>query len=289
MTQTQSLMQIASKPPANPKDALTTLRQLFDASKERMASIAPKHLSAEKMMRIAFNAVSRTPDLLKCTQISVLNSVMQGAMCGLEPGSPLGEAYLVPFRNKKTGMYECQLIIGYRGLISLARRSGEILSIEADVVHAKDRWAFKKTQDGTTFEHEPSEEDDPGLMMRAYAVARLKGTPLPIVIVMPKREIDKIRSRSKATSESSPWATDYDQMAMKTCVRRIAKYLPLTAEFANAIEKDDETEYGKDTAASDLLTLPDEAVAPEPDALDELAKRGKTAASTEPAKNEGDR
>jgi recombination protein RecT len=131
------------------------------------------------------------------------------------------------------------LIIGYRGLIDLARRSGQISRIEAHPAYEKDRF---KIQFGLNpiLEHEPDLSGDPGPMILVYAVAELRdGTKQ--VEVMTKKQVDGIRARSKA-GKSGPWVTDYDEMAKKTVVRRLCKYLPLSVELVTAFERDDELE-----------------------------------------------
>jgi recombination protein RecT len=221
--------------------AIATLRDLLEKSKPKLAEVMPKHMSADRLMRIAIAACSRTPALLQCTPMSVLNAVMQGAQLGLEPGGPLGDAYLVPYKD------QCQFIPGYRGLISLARRSGQIQSIEAHVVHAKDKFTCRYGLD-SKLEHEPDWSEDPGPVVAVYAVAKLKdgGTQCE---VMTKTQVDKIRARSKA-SGSGPWVSDYEEMARKTVVRRLCKYLPLSVELAQALEADSSAEDDSATFVS---------------------------------------
>lgn len=224
--------------------AISTLRDLLEKSKAKFQDVIPKHLSADRLVRVAIVACSRTPKLLLCTPTSVLNSVMQAAQLGLEPGGPLGDAYLVPYKDT------CQLIVGYRGLISLARRSGQIESLEAHVVHAKDRFVCKY---GLTpvLEHEPDWSENPGPAVAVYAVAKLKdgGTQSE---VMTKAQIDAIRGRSRASGDG-PWVSDYDEMARKTVVRRLCKYLPLSVELADALEEDARAEFG---STSDVIEIP---------------------------------
>lgn len=219
---------------------LDTVRDLLEKAKPRLAEVTPKHLTADRLTRVAIAAMGRTPNLLKCTPASLLNSIMQAAQLGLEPGSALGEAYLVPYKET------CQLIVGYRGLISLARRSGQIASIEAHVVHEKDRFVCKYGL-ASQLEHEPDWSDDPGPVVAVYAVARLKDGATQVE-VMTKAQVDAIRKRSRASGDG-PWTTDYEEMARKTVVRRICKYLPLSIELAEALAIED---------AVDVLDVPRE-------------------------------
>lgn len=223
------------KMPPNDQVALATLKDLFDKQGDQLSKIAAKHLTRDRLARIAINCVSKTPRLLECTPISILASVMAGASMGLEPGGPLGEGYLVPRFNGKKKVMECNFLPGYRGLIALARRSGFVLSIEADVVYEEDEWTYNKTEMGTMFAHVPSEAENPGQVMRAYAVARLKDSTVPIVVVMSRRELDAIRDREKSRGDS-PWNTDYAEMAKKTTIRRICKYLPMSIEMVECLD-----------------------------------------------------
>jgi recombination protein RecT len=227
------------KTPPNDESAIATLKDLFSRQTEALSKIAAKHLTSDRLARIAVNCVSKAPRLLECTPVSVLQSVMAGAAMGLEAGGPLGEGYLIPRWNSKKGVTECQFLAGYKGLISLARRSGHVLSIEADVVYEADVWQYSKTEMGTNFTHVPSETAEPGDVRLAYAVARLKDTPLPVVVVMYRREIEKIRLREKKRGES-PWDTDYAEMCKKTGIRRICKYMPMSIELAGVLDSEAE-------------------------------------------------
>ncbi|MFR1027701.1 MAG: recombinase RecT [Parasutterella sp.] len=138
-----------SAPVAKPKTKAPAIVQqvLSDQFKNSSALAVPKHLSADRMARIAATELRKTPDLLDTTPASFMGAVMQSAQLGLEPGSALGQAYLVPFNKKdqKTGKWykECQLILGYRGMIDLARRSGQVLSLSAFAVHEGDDFSYQ--------------------------------------------------------------------------------------------------------------------------------------------------
>src|SRR6185436_8601826 len=193
--------------------AVKDIRGLLEQSKTQIKMALPRHLDADRLLRIAMTSIQRTPKLLECTKRSLLGAIMEAAQLGLMPDGVLGHAYLVPFRNTRNGgRMEVQLIPGYRGLIDLARRSGKVESIQARVVHKKDSFDFAYG-DEPFLKHRPSDEEDPGAMTAAYAVARLVGGEKAFE-VMWKAQIDAIRKRSKA-SDSGPWVTDYEEMARK--------------------------------------------------------------------------
>jgi recombination protein RecT len=208
------------------------IRSLIEAAKPKLAEVLPKHLSADRMVRVSIACIVKTPALAKCTSTSLLNCLMTAAQLGLEPTGVLGGAYLVPFKD------ECTLVIGYRGLIDLARRSGQIESIEAHVVHSRDRFTCHYGLD-PRLEHEPAWTGDRGDILAVYAVAKLVGGGRQVE-VMTRGEVDAIRARSKS-GNSGPWATDYSEMARKTVVRRLCKYLPLSVEMADALAAEEET------------------------------------------------
>jgi recombination protein RecT len=215
---------------AKPKDAAMTLKDLLVSNQKAITSLVPEHLTPERLMRVAVNCVAKTPGLQKCTPTSLLQCVMAAAEVGLEPGGVLGQFYLVPMGNVATP------IIGYRGLLELARRSGQIASIRAVVVREKDR--FRMTEGiEQTLDHEPFLDGDAGPMKYVYAVAKLRDGSVQVE-VMSRAQVDGIRARSRAGS-SGPWVTDYDEMAKKTVLRRLSKWLPLATErWEKALELD---------------------------------------------------
>lgn len=224
-----------------------TLADLLESRKPAMQAVLPRHLTAERLIKIAMVAVSKTPRLMECAPETVLQSVMTAAQLGLDCGGALGQAYLVPFkRNTKDengrwqSRYECQLILGYRGMIDLARRSGQISSIEARVVWENDTFELEYGIE-TSMKHKPVLDGDPGDLRLVYAVAHLKdgGTQIEI---MTRAQIDAVRRRSKA-GDDGPWVTDYPEMARKTVVKRLFKYLPVSVELAEAIERENEAEF----------------------------------------------
>jgi recombination protein RecT len=226
--------------------------------KSQMALALPKHMTADRLARIALTEVRKVPALGRCDQASFLGAIMQCAQLGLEPGGALGHAYLLPFENRKKGITEVQFIVGYRGMLDLARRSGQILSIEARAVYAADTFhvALGLNPDLT---HEPDwEAADRGPLRFVYAVAKLKdgGTQFE---VMSRAEIERVRSQSKA-GQNGPWVSHFDEMAKKTVIRRLFKYLPVSIELATAVALDEQAESNQrqDNAFADSLTIDNE-------------------------------
>lgn len=218
----------------------------------QMALALPKSMTADRLTRIVMTECRKAPALLKCAPESFYGAVLQCAALGLEPGSALGHCYLLPFGNgkDKSGRPNAQLIIGYRGMIDLARRSGQIISLQAWTVHAQDTFNYQLGLN-PDIEHIPASVADRGPVTHVYAVAKLKGGGVQFE-VMSRAEIEKIRSASKA-GNSGPWSSHWDEMAKKTVIRRLFKYLPVSIEAVRAVEIDEKTDRGEATTDQDFL------------------------------------
>ena len=195
----------------------------------------PKHMDADRMARIALTTIRTNPKLLECSVPSLLGAVMQAAQLGLEPGL-IGHCYLVPFKNNKTGQSEVQFIIGYKGMIDLARRSGQIENIYAHAVYSNDEFDYELGLE-PKLKHKPYMNGDRGEFIGVYAVAHFKGGGYQFEF-MPKEEIEKRRKRSKAAN-AGPWVTDYEEMAKKTVIRHMWKYLPISIEIQQQAAQDE--------------------------------------------------
>jgi recombination protein RecT len=222
-----------------PRDVMAYLKS--EAVGKAIASSCSKHVTPERLVRVACAAISRQPLLASCTRESLYLALTNCGQLGLEPNL-LGSAYLVPYRNRKTGQYEAQMIPGYRGLIELARRSGQIKTLQAFAVHEKDEFAWTVGEVPRHVRY--LGDDDPGALRVVWAVAIFVDGAHQVE-VMTRREIEATRQRSQAR-ESGPWVTDYEEMAKKTVVRRLAKYLPLTIELVSALEAETAAEVGGD-------------------------------------------
>jgi recombination protein RecT len=222
--------------PAKRTDVLGTINTYLKKMAPELARALPKHLTADRLGRLAFTTIRNNPQLQECRIESLCGAVMMAAQLGMEP-TALGECYLVPYGR------ECQFILGYRGMISLARRSGQIKSINAHPVYENDQFTlsyglYEECKHTPWHCREDKRFEEPGAFKGAYLVAHLKdgGT---YVHYMPKAEIDAHRKRSKAAN-AGPWVTDYEAMACKTVVRSAFKWLPVSVEQALAVEKADE-------------------------------------------------
>lgn len=242
---------VPEKRAPNPADTLAKFLQ-SEAIQRQIAMALPRHLTAERLVRICTTELRKTPKLAQCSPASFVGAVIQCAQLGLEPGGALGHVYLIPFekRAKVDGRWittevVCQVIIGYRGMLDLARRSGQIESISAYPVLMGDTFRCKLGLE-PSLDHEPDWDnvtrDEPEKIRFVYAVARLVGGGKQF-IVMSRAEVEKIRARSKSPDDG-PWVTDYEQMALKTVVRRLFKFLPVSIELQTAVALDEQAERG---------------------------------------------
>jgi recombination protein RecT len=220
------------KTPASPANTIAAYLKKMGPEIEKAL---PSHMNPDRMARIALTTIRTNPKLLEASIPSLLGAVMQAAQLGLEPGL-IGHCYLVPFRNGKTGQTDVQFIIGYKGMIDLARRSGQIENIYAHAVYSNDEFDYELGLE-PKLKHKPYMEGDRGEFIGAYAVAHFKDGGYQFEF-MPKSEIDKRRKRSKAAN-NGPWVTDYEEMAKKTVIRHMWKYLPISIEIQQQAMQDE--------------------------------------------------
>jgi len=252
MSASNALRAAATGEQQNP---VTAFRGFLEKQKAQLAAALPKHVSPDRMIRLACTEFAKNPLLQKCTPVSVFGAIIQSSQLGLEIGV-LGQAYLVPYRNNKNNTYEAQFIPGYKGLISLARRSGEVTSIETNIVYANDRFDLKLGLD-TSVEHVPNLDGDRGVPRLVYGVAKFRDGGYHFEW-MSMGDVNKIRARSKASS-SGPWVTDYEQMVRKTLIRRMSNYLPMSIELQQAIQISDATDEGRRaTIDGDFVVVQDD-------------------------------
>jgi recombination protein RecT len=205
-----------------------------------LGKVLPKHLTPERMARVAMTAITRTPLLADADPASFFRCMLDLSAMGLEPDGR--RAHLVPFRNNKRNCIEVQLMIDYKGLVELVYRSGCVANIHADVVRDGDLFVYDL---GDVQHHVPhflrrdaDKPKDAGKVYAAYCRATLKdGTNKTEVLSLD--EIEGIRKRSRA-GQSGPWVTDWNEMAKKTAFRRVSKWLVLSPEIRDVVERDDD-------------------------------------------------
>ena len=244
---------VVAKTNANVEQAQDTgLKVLLTKMEGQIAKALPSVLTPERYTRMVMTALSTNPDLRKCTPESFLGAVMQAAQLGLEPNTPLGQAYLIPFRNK--GRLEVQFQLGYKAYLDLAYRSGEVSIIDAQAVRENDEFDFQ-------YGLEPKLKFKPALKDRGevicyYAMFKTRSGGFNC-LVMSKEDI---QNHAKQFSQSygsnySPWKNNFDMMAKKTVLKAVLKYAPLKSEFVKNIATD---ETIKTTISKNMVDVNDE-------------------------------
>lgn len=208
------------------------IRNDIEKLQPQIEKALPSHIESDRVVRGLLTELRKNPALMKCSRESLFGAMIQMAQLGLEPGGALGHAYIVPFQGK------AQLIIGYRGMIELARRSGSISSITARMIYEGDTYKISQgTEEWIT--HIPKFESDNWLYV--YAVARMKDKTYQFEI-MSREQIERVKKSSRVNG--GPWKTHPEEMAKKTVVRRLFKYLPVSVEHMAAVMSDDYFDAG---------------------------------------------
>lgn len=250
--------------------------------RSEIAKVLPRHMTADRMIRVALTATMKMPKLLLCTAESLTRCMLDCSALGLEPDGR--RAHLIPFEDKKKGTVICTLIIDYKGLAELAMRSGLVSYLHADVVREGDLFDYSI---GEIRGHSPwflrRDEDkpaEPGQDIAAYAIARMKDGST-MCAVMSMDEVYSIRDNSQGwkafkagyTSQCpwdpSNWVSE-QEMKKKTALRRLSKLLPLSPEFRDAVDKDYDAEEMRNVTpkpvqiAAPLFTAPQIQADPAP-------------------------
>lgn len=228
------LMEKVSNGPSKSVPVANQIHAYLDRMKGEIARALPKHMTADRIARVALTEIRTSPKLMQCSIESLMACVMKASQEGLEFGT--GDAYIVPYGAN------AQYIRGYRGCLKLLRRSQEVNNIACYPVYDKDLFDIDLGS-SPKVNHKPNLTADRGEFRGCYVVAEVKGEGVYIEW-MGKKEIDAIRARSKA-SGSGPWVTDYVEMARKTVLKRACKYLPMAVETAEALAEDSRVEFGE--------------------------------------------
>lgn len=237
----------------------------------------PSVMTPERFTRITLSALSTNPQLGSCTPKSFLGAMMTAAQLGLEPNTPLGQAYLIPYKNH--GVLECQFQLGYKGLIDLAYRSGEVTIIQAHTVYSNDEFTYELGME-PKLNHIPAKSNR-GDPIYFYAMFKTKSGGYGFEVM----SMEDVRAHAKRYSKAysnGPWQTNFEEMAKKTVLKRVLKYAPLKSDFVRGLAQDGvvKNEIDKDMYAvpavdlEDYETVEDDAVPPTDPATGEVISDG---------------
>lgn len=214
------------------------MKKYVQSMSGEIAKALPSVMTPERFTRIVLSTLSSNPKLAQCTPNSFLASMMTAAQLGVEPNTPLGQAYLIPYRNH--GTMECQFQIGYKGLIDLAYRSGEVTLVQAHEVCENDdfTYSFGLNPD---LHHIPA-TGERGEVTHYYAVWKGKNGGFGFE-VMSREDVEKHGKRFSKSYNNSPWQTNFDEMAKKTVLKKALKYAPMKTDFATAVISDETVKH----------------------------------------------
>lgn len=213
-----------------------SIKDLIKAMEPEIKKALPQVITPERFTRMALSTLNSTPKLKECSQMSFLGALMNAAQLGLEPNTPLGQAYLIPYRNK--GQMECQFQIGYKGLIDMAYRNENIQTVQAQCVYENDEFEYELGLEPKLL-HKPALKERGDLIL-VYALWKSKNGGYGFE-VMSKDDIDVHASRFSQSfgSSYSPWKTNYEEMAKKTVIKKCLKYAPIKSDFVRAVSNDE--------------------------------------------------
>lgn len=227
-----------------------TMQQYIKQMQNEIKKALPSVITPERFTRIVLSALSTNPKLAETTPQSFLGAMMTAAQLGVEPNTPLGQAYLIPYWNGKEKRLECQFQLGYKGLIDLAYRSGEVSVIQVQVVYENDEFTC-------SFGLEPQLKHVPAMSARGnpthvYAVFRTKDGGYGFE-VMSMEDVRAHAQRYSKAYNSGPWQTNFEEMAKKTVLKRVLKYAPLKSDFVRGVAQD---ETIKTEISDDMYSVP---------------------------------
>lgn len=226
-----------------------TMQDYIRSMEGEIAKALPSVITPERFTRIVLSALSTNPKLAECTPKSFLGTMMTSAQLGMEINTPLGQAYAIPYRNK--GIMECQFQLGYKGLIDLAYRSGEVSIIQAHTVYENDLFEYELGME-PTLRHKPASKNR-GNPIAYYAMFKTKDGGFGFEVM----SIDDVTEHAKKYSKAygnSPWQSNFDEMAKKTVLKKVLKYAPLKSDFVRQVSQD---ETIKTNISEDMYSEPD--------------------------------
>lgn len=231
-----------------------TMQAYIKSMEGEIKKALPSVMTPERFTRMVLSALSTNPKLAACTPKSFLGAMMNAAQLGLEPNTPLGQAYLIPYKNH--GIDEVQFQIGYKGLIDLAYRSGEVEVIQAQIVYEGDEFECRYGLE-PKLAHKPCDHDR-GAPIKVYAVFKTKAGGFGFEVM----SMEDCRKHAEKYSQaykygSSPWKSNFEEMAKKTVLKRVLKYAPLKSDFVRGIAQD---ETIKNEISEDMYSVQDETV-----------------------------
>lgn len=231
-----------------------TMQTYIKSMEGEIKKALPSVITPERFTRMVLSAISTNQALGSCTPSSFLGAMMSAAQLGLEPNTPLGQAYILPYKNK--GVLEAQFQLGYKGLIDLAYRSGEVELVQAHIVYENDKFECEYGLE-PKLTHVPADSNR-GAAIKVYAMFKTKSGGYGFEVM----SMDDVREHAKKYSKSysssfSPWSTNFEEMAKKTVLKKCLKYAPLKSDFVKGVVQDGAI---KNEISDDMYEVPNVVV-----------------------------
>jgi recombination protein RecT len=229
---------------------MKTLNNNLNKLSAQFASVLPPSLPAKKLIRVIRTVVQNTPKLLDADPRTLLAACVQCAQLGLSPDPMLGEAYMVPYRGS------VKLIPGYKGLRNLAFNHERVVGMYAAAVHENDTFEFDEGSEPFV-KHRFSLTASRGEIIGAYARVELKDARWPVLKVLDREFLEKIKKSSQSRDRSGklvgPWVDWEEGQAAKTAIKQVVKFIPASSELRRAVSLDDQAESGQEQGLDEVL------------------------------------
>ena len=205
------------------KQEKQTMEHMLTLMADEIKKALPENVKSERFRRIALTAFNGNAKLQQCDPTSFLAAMMQSAQLGLEPNTPLGQAYLIPYGRN------VQFQVGYKGMLDLAHRTNQYKNIQANIVYEKDEFDIEYGLN-PKLKHIPNMKEDRGQAIGYYAVYNLINGGQSFGY-MTRAEVERHAQKFSKTYKNGPWQTDFDEMAKKTVLKKVLKYAPMSTEL----------------------------------------------------------
>lgn len=233
---------VAPAPEGKQVHPMVLIKDQIEKREHEFARALPAHIPVERFKRVVLTAVQNNPDLLRADRQSFFNACMRSAQDGLLPDGRDGAIVIYSTKERRDGRDEwikkAQWMPMVFGILKKIRNSGELAAITARVVYAGDRFRYWIDDSGEHVEYEPADNPDTNVVRRVFAMAKTKGGEV-YVEPMSVEQIEKVRNVSRA-KDKGPWVDWWDQMAIKTALRRLAKRLPMSSDLDDLLRRDDD-------------------------------------------------
>lgn len=237
-------------PQSNPVAAFSGFMDKF---KPQLALALPKHMTADRMARLALTAFSTSTNLQKCDAKSIAASIMTAGQLGLEPGVN-GQGYLIPYGTT------CTFVPGWKGLVDLVSRSGRG-TVFTGVIFKDQSYTFTDGARRDLVIHNETDLDAPEDITHAYAIGWVKDAAMPIIELWSVEKIRKHRDKYNKVGAKHYSFRDWEMYARKIPLLQVLKYMPASIELANAIAVSHASESGRAATIENGIVMDDN---PEP-------------------------